>query len=615
MFHKNIEALRVKNPALAEKLEKIDLESITDIVVVEAESKDLIIGYRELALHSTFDPIREANAIWNKSIKSALNKNDIQIIFGLGLGYLFKRAYINSDSKIFIIEPIIEVLRFVLEHVDFSAELSDKRVYLSDNIEDLLNKLKQEYLKGDKAEFLLLPAYAQLEQNCLVALTTNVLKIMEEKSSDVNTIFRLAHYWAKNFVDSLPGFFEFRPLGFLQDAFADKTALIAAAGPGLADNIEKIKKNRDKFVLIAVGKALKTFAENDIVPDFVTFADAVNLKQQIQGFESLLEKTNIIMTSKTDSQISTLKAKNKILYLAQNDVFNSLFSKYSSQYPGSFQSASSVSIINYFVAKALGFRTVVYVGLDLAFPDNKIYFTGESLKTDEKGYIYVDGIGKTLKKVEFVKDKDGNDIPSRDDYVLFIRQFEDILANDSSLSKVINTSLKGAYIKGMDYVDFDSFVEKLDGQKINTDTVLSEIFKNTEKPWTDCMKKVISEVYANVPAIKEIYEKALQAQHEIAGQLMYMQNESGMNPDLGKYNELKTELNGIRSAIIKNMIFQYSMQGELWVYTKDYKTENLNARESIIHNLKVEERLFNKTRIHSKQLLESLEKSIQCTLV
>ena len=45
MFQKNLEAIKIKNPKLAERLEKIDINSITGIEVFEAESKDLIISY------------------------------------------------------------------------------------------------------------------------------------------------------------------------------------------------------------------------------------------------------------------------------------------------------------------------------------------------------------------------------------------------------------------------------------------------------------------------------------------------------------------------------------------------------------------------------------------
>jgi len=101
MFQKNLEAIKIKNPKLAERLGKIDINSITGIEVLEAESKDLIISYKNTPLHSTIDPSREAKTTWNRTIKNELKKNDIQIVFGLGLGYLFKRAYVSADRTFY----------------------------------------------------------------------------------------------------------------------------------------------------------------------------------------------------------------------------------------------------------------------------------------------------------------------------------------------------------------------------------------------------------------------------------------------------------------------------------------------------------------------------------
>ena len=611
MFEKNIDAIRLKNPQLAEKLEKINVESIQDITVGEAETKDLIIAYKDLALHSTIDPIREANAIWNKAVHTELKKNDIQIIFGLGLGYLFKRAYVNSASKIFLFEPMLEVLRFVLEHVDLSAEFSDKRVYITDNAKDIAEKLTLEYLQGDRAEFLFLPAYASLEKDTMQDLTTRLVKVLEEKSTDVTTIFKFTQGWTKNFITNLSCFSEFRPLGYFRDTFADKNALIIAAGPSLLENIEKIKKNKNKFITIAVGKALRVLVENNIVPDFVTFADARNLELQVQGLEHVIAKTNIIMTIKTDSKIAGLKAKNKILYLPETDPYTNLFIKYSSLDPGSYESASSISIINYFIAKNLGFRNIAFVGLDLAFPDNKIYATGESLKTDENGYIQMKDVKKTNRKIIYVKDKDGNPIATRDDYMIFIRQLEGILEEDTSLSRVINTSIRGAYVNGMDYVDFDSYTRNISELNINVNEIILGINSKTGNVWLECMQKVSKEIYTKHDEIKQINEKTALAVDDIKAMIEIMENDPEYKPDHDRISDLQHTLNELKSRLMNNLILQNSLQGELWMYTKNYITQNMHEKTTILNNLKVERRLFKQAYRHSSDILGCMESSCE----
>ena len=216
MFQKNLDAVKIKNPELAQRLEKIDINSITGIEVFEAESKNLIISYKNTPLHSTIDPVREAKTTWNRTITNELIKNDIQIVFGLGLGYLFKRAYVSAESKVFIIEPFIEVIRFVFEHVDFSNELSDSRVYITDNIGDIYDKLQKEYLSGDRVEFLFLNQYAQTNQELLQDLTAKTFEIIEGRGNDKNTILKNSAFWTENFIKNIIHFPEARPLGFLK---------------------------------------------------------------------------------------------------------------------------------------------------------------------------------------------------------------------------------------------------------------------------------------------------------------------------------------------------------------------------------------------------------------
>ena len=240
MFKKNLEVLKFKNPDLAGKLEAISLESIKSIGVLKAESKDLIITYNKVPLHNLIDPLREAKTVWNKTIRTELKRNDIQIVFGLGLGYLFKRAYVNGpDSKIFLYEPFIEILRYVLEYVDFSKELAENRVYITNDSEELLQKLQSEYLSGDKIEYLFLNSYSTIATDILLNLTKKTLKICEEKTSDQSTIFNLSALWTKNFILNSPYLKETTPLGHLTSAFAGKPALIISAGPSLADDIQK----------------------------------------------------------------------------------------------------------------------------------------------------------------------------------------------------------------------------------------------------------------------------------------------------------------------------------------------------------------------------------------
>ena len=99
MFQKNLEALKSNNPELAARLKQVNIQNIKEIGVYNAETGDVILTYKDVPLHDTSDPIRESKATWNRTITCELRRNDIQLVYGLGLGYLFRRAYVILSQK------------------------------------------------------------------------------------------------------------------------------------------------------------------------------------------------------------------------------------------------------------------------------------------------------------------------------------------------------------------------------------------------------------------------------------------------------------------------------------------------------------------------------------
>lgn len=601
MFQKNLNAIKVINPKLAERLEKIDITSITGIEVFEAENKDLIISYKNAPLHSAIDPTREAKTTWNRTIKNELKRNDVQIVFGLGLGYLFKRAYVSAESKIFIIEPFIEVLRFVLEHVDFSAELSDPRVYITDNVGDIYEKLQKEYLSGDRLEFLFTNQYALANQNLLQDLTSKIIEIVEGRGSDEATIFKFNDGWVKNFLKNTLEFPETRPLGFLEGKFADTTALIVAAGPSLADDLQKIKDNQDKFTIIAVGKAFKTLVKADVIPDFTVFVDAWGCLDQIQGVEDSLEKTNLILLSKADNELYKLKSKSKILYLSEVDSMTKIFKNKIPENIGFYKSGGSVSIIAYYIAKALGFGQIIFSGLDLAFIDNKMFADGqtaEEIKSD--------------LKLMHVKDRDGKEILTRADYAWFIRQFNEIFTEEINLAGIINTSLKGAAVEGMEYMAFSEAVKTLSSAKPNIDEIISAVYAESKDNWNLVLNSIYPKFKQEKEDLEKINEVSTQLHEDfnkICNQIKALGKSNYYLPDV--FQTLSNKSTEIRHKIVDNLFLSITMQRHIWVYTKNYVTKTITDKEDVIKNLELDTEFYRVAKNYSSTLIGHLNNAIK----
>lgn len=606
MFKKNIDALKIHNPKLAEKLEKIDINSVTGIDVYQAESKDLIIAYNNTPLHSPIDPIREAKTIWNRTIKSELNKNDIQMVFGLGLGYLFKRAYINAESKIFVIEPNIQVLRFVAEHVDFSQEFADNRVFITDNLNDLYEKLYKTYLSGDRIEILFLNHFAQVHKDILQDITIKTYEIIESRKNDANTIFNLCPHWTENFIRNSAHFPETRLINQFEEKFSGKTALIISAGPGLKDDIEIIKANQDKFVIIAVGKILGILEQEGIIPDFTVFADAQNCYNYIDETHGILEKTNMIILAKGDFYVCGKKTKSKILYVNQSDKLSKLFENPLIKEQNLYKSGSSVSIIAYYTAKALGFSQIIFSGLDLAFVNNEIYADGQKFETTPEGQLL-----NINKKIIYVKDKNGNEIPTRDDYAWFIRQFKEIFTEELNLARIINTSTKGAYIEGMEYKTLSEVLKDVSEDKPNVDKIIADTFAETQKDW----EVILSDVYSKMNETNKDMQEIYKASNEIIAEFNKIcseYNETGKTtyrPD--DYNLLNEKVIYTRQKLINNVFLGTFMQKPIWDYSKNYITKSLPSKEDIIKNFELEISFFNTTKTSCEYLTTVLNQSTE----
>ncbi|MDD3013359.1 MAG: DUF115 domain-containing protein [Candidatus Gastranaerophilales bacterium] len=614
MFQKNITALKSNNPDLAAKLENISIDKIKNIEVFESESKDLLISYRNVMLHSAIDPVREAKAVWNRTITRDPVKNDIMIVFGLGMGYLFKRSFISSNSKIFLFEPFIDVLRFILEYVDFSSEFSQDRVYITDNIQDIISKIESVYLSGDKVEFLFLNSYVSLAKNSLSELVEKTLNVCSSKIADQNTIFTSCAYWTKNTILNMSNYADTRPAGFYENSFSKKPCLLISAGPSLKNNLNKIKEYKDKFVIIAVASAYRFLLEAGIVPDFLAYTEPINFTNQVKGTEKTLENINIIMGTRADSDIFDYKTASKLLYFTDIDPLALQLQSCISDNVGMYKSGGTVSIISYYFAKVLGCDPVICAGLDLAFIDNKIYADGRELELTADGKInpICPGTENVTfnKNLTYVKDCKGQMVKTRDDYALFIRQFEDILANEVN-PRVINISNAGAFINGMEYMEFDQVVQTLNQEDININQILTDISQKTGTSWMKASNTALNELSVLQEKVLRINSKSKILTADLNDVFSFIEDQERTTEVLARLEVIKNELISLRNEVINDPYISNYMQPYIWTYSQSYKITSIPKMEDIIFNMKLEFDFFKQVNVATNDILLWIDQSLK----
>ena len=282
MLQKNLSY--INNEVLKNKLEKISInESKRNITYCITPSNDYILLQNDLPLDDVNNPKEAIKQHLKKNIKYEMKSNDIIINFGIGLGYLLDETYNTYPSKIYIYEPDIMLLHFVLSNIDISEHLAEGRVFIYTDLKDLLKKIEETYLTKDKIEVVYLPNYAIIRNKELLELTQKVYDTCQSKLIDLNTITRFSGTWLVNTLNNIASINNNGAYlaSDLEKKFISQTALIIGAGPSLIDNIEKIKANRNKYVIFAVNKVVKYLAEKGLVPDFIVCLDAENMEKTL----------------------------------------------------------------------------------------------------------------------------------------------------------------------------------------------------------------------------------------------------------------------------------------------------------------------------------------------
>ena len=490
MFEKNLEFIENKN--LKDRLLNISLEtSKNNMSYCMTESNDYLLMKNDIPLDDMDDPRKAVQDMLKATIKRPMEQNDIIITFGIGLCYQLDEVFNTYPSRIFVYEPDTELLHFVLNNVDISDHLKSGRVFIFDNLDELINKLSNIYITKDKVEVVYLKNYAVIKSQELLELSRKVYESCKSKTVDINTITRFSKDWLENTIKNISCINNSQAymISDLDDKFIGETAVIAAAGPSLAENIQIIKDNREKFVVFAVNKTLRALIENNIIPDFVVCVDAKNVEKTLIGLEEYLPKISCIMNLNSDSSILTKNFKKYFISFPENDIVIKKLNEYNPDIK-TREFGGSATTTAFVTAVKMGFSKIILTGVDLALKNNTVYSTGETYQTLSENQVVINSIVKNVTKVPSVN---GGEVLTTDDYAAFIHHFNTLI-KDLNYTEVYNTTSFGANISGMKNAKFDSIL--LLGLSNTTAIKLGEVkpFKFNVDKWVQNELTLINNV-------------------------------------------------------------------------------------------------------------------------
>ncbi len=481
IYQKNIEALAEKYPEIDIVIEKARTNMAQDIQIFKEQSLDgtQIIKVKkndkELYLNgkrNTKEPAQK----WLEKI-GELKYNARIFIIGVGNSlYLSELAERTKEQVIiFVYEPSIQLFIDFLEHTDITRWVEKhKFIFCVNGIEKMdvesMRPVVETLLSYDMLSYyrsLVLPNYEVLFPDD----TLEFLKICRKAAADRiiqrNTQKIFANVMAKNlFLNARYLLDGYKTTQLIQVIPNDITGIVVAAGPSLNKNIKDLKEACGKALIIAVDTAIKPLLREGIKPDMVMIVDALKPLElfKVDGMKEL----PLVSTMNAASEVLEYHTGKKFFYHEGYGFAEEILCK-SKEIVGGVSSGGSVATSAFSLLHKIGLTTIILVGQDLAYSNNRMYADG----TFEEKMKEVNTDGMEMVEGNFEKK-----VPTAGDLKKFLEWYNDTIAIIKKLDPrfcVINATEGGAKIEGTEVMTLKEAIRQRCKKEIDIGACLERL--------------------------------------------------------------------------------------------------------------------------------------------
>lgn len=486
--------------------------------------------YKNYPIHSMDSAIDEAKNVI-KSLNANKNNLNTFIVFGLGFGYLLDELHTKyCDSPIIVYEPNVQILRTVLETVDFQNTLNSYNVRITTNINMFRNHMLSMCSSQSNLKVAYLESYKQLYTNEMLDFVNQAHTTYKILKFNLNFLATSSMSFFSQIIEHLDKKIHLPEFGKLENKLENKPAIIVSGGPSLSKNIDTIKKYRDKVCIFAVGTAYKTLKRNGINPDFVNIIELNNCSEQI--LNENIENINFISEVYTNKVFFEKPFKRHFITYSYENPSNIWFEKLiskDSNIAKKYETKGTVAYNALFCAKMAGCNPIILIGQDLAYTNGKLYadsspycefkckydkntkkysvyindyeklkkdlFDGKN-ETEEHKKKYIDyKLNELNRRIITVKGQDEKDLPSDFGFGIFIEYFQDFAyryGKNKNL-KLYNATTGGAQIDGFENVLLDDVLKDCNNY-FSVDEILNTIDLSVEIDENKVYEKIKKEI-------------------------------------------------------------------------------------------------------------------------
>lgn len=326
-----------------------------------------------LSLVSAYDPVAEAARALPEDDADAL------VLPGLGAGYLAEAAAARFPGvPLVIAEADVAWFREVLHHRDLRA------LWPSPGVVVLLGPDAR--TTGEFLANLACRSVCTLKSRPLVerdpawyeAISAQVAAAQARARVNLATFQRFGTLWRRNLRRNEASAVEVRPVQDLAGLWKGGRAVIAAAGPSLADAFAWMEAHRHRYGLIAVDTAWPALAARGLTPDVLVVMDGQYANAR--HLDRVPPAATLVVTEWTGPPRAfrlapgrTYVAATSLPLLRRRE--EALWGRL-----GVLPSGGSVATAAWSLALSLGCREVAFAGLDLGYPRGQTHVPGSQFE-------------------------------------------------------------------------------------------------------------------------------------------------------------------------------------------------------------------------------------------
>jgi len=337
----------------------------------------------DTALHSRFDPVREAERV----AASLPADSAIVVLGGFGLGYVAEALLREAPNRPLIIaEADGSILERAAAVRDIEPLIRNPLVsfVLGDNLENI-----GDYLAGgptgSRISLIIWRPSERDNPHWYRALRQTVMSIQKRREINAETLERFGRLWIRNLtanVSILPRALSLPPW---EGKFKDIPALVLAGGPSVETVLSELSDISRSHLVIVVDTAVSAVIRAGVRPDVIAAVDPQYWNtRHLDWCAEQAGDCPILAEAATHPAVFRMLPGRPLLIRTRFPLGTLL--EDAAEIHGELKAGGSVATAAWELARFLGCKPLCIAGLDLGFPDGRTHFSG-SLPS-ERPHLY-----------------------------------------------------------------------------------------------------------------------------------------------------------------------------------------------------------------------------------